>query len=707
MKARQNYSISPLEPQNFELVNTFTPEANHEGGLNLKEIVEVIQRRFWLVASITATVTLLAALKPLTSKPEFRSSFEIFVEPVTIETKVASRESKNSNTEEEIVSVKLDEVQLKILKSQQLLESLVKQLKAKYPDLSYDSLIEDLLVSTNKDENLLTVMYRHHNQQQVKDTIGALAQTYMKYSLETRQTGVNRGIKFLDEQIPLIQQQVYKLQEQLQQIRQKNNFIDPRVKAEQLSVRLDNLIKQQQDIQTQIADSELFAAELKRELVNKPDESDTASQMATPFYKELKEQLAKIDIKISQQSVQFSAQSNEMISLKEEREKLIKLIALESKKAESVIAKRIVNLNKQNQFITNKIDNLKQEIQDLSVITRKFDNIVREIEVVSGNVNRFVLEKEGLRVYAAQRKSPWSLLAPPEKPKKHLPSLLKYSLLGTSLGFLVGLGVAIALDKYKDIFNNSQEIRDLTKFPIIGKIPFNKKYKNLPSTGKRIALLRSSSKEEHPLQSIDVSAEILPLLEEFNSLYANLGFLNEELSIRSLAIGSATSGEGKSTIAINLARAVASVGLKVLLVDADLRGSNKICNQLVSNSALGLSDYLCLDTLNFQSVIQRSLVDDNLFVMPSGWMTNNPIRLISSEKMKNLMNQLHKNFDLVIYDTSSLLGYADVNLLASQTDGMVLVTALGKLRKAQLQEALEQLSISRIPVFGVVANHVS
>lgn len=707
MESKQNHSALSVRPQHWESTQAFSSEYSSEGGLDLKQIVDIIQRRFLSIASITLIVGMLAALKPITSKPEYSSAFEIFVEPVTIETKVASRESKNSSTEEEIVSVKLDDVQLKILKSQQILEPIVKQLQAKYPDLSYISLSKDLLISTNKDENLLTVTYRNYNAQQVEDTIEAIAQAYMKYSLETRQTGANRGIKFLDEQIPLIQKQVYQLQEKLQKIRQENNFIDPRIKAEQLSIRLDNLIKQQQDIQAQISDSELFAIELKRELISKPDESDTASQMATPFYKELKEQLAKLDIKIYQQSVKFSDESNEIIDLKEERERLVNSIAKESKKAELVITKRIASLKNQNQIITKKIDNLKQEIQELSVVTRKFDNIVREIEGVSGNVNQFAVEKEGLRVYAAQRTSPWSLLAPPGKPQEYVPSLLKYSFFGTSLGFLLGLGVAVALDKHKDVLNSSQEIRDLAKLTIIGKIPFNKKYKQLPYTNSKFPRIQPSITEEKSLKSVSITVETFPLLEEFNSLYANLCFLNGELSVRSLAIGSATSGEGKSIVAINLARAVAAAGRKVLLVDADLRGSNKICDLLVSNSDLGLSDYLSLKTLDLKAVIHSSIVDRNFFVMSSGWMTNSPIKLISSEKMKNLMQQLEANYDLVIYDTSSVLGFADVNLLASRTDGMILVTALGKLQKAQLQEALEQLSISRIPVFGVVANRVS
>ena len=75
--------------------------------------------------------------------------------------------------------------------------------------------------------------------------------------------------------------------------------------------------------------------------------------------------------------------------------------------------------------------------------------------------------------------------------------------------------------------------------------------------------------------------------------------------------------------------------------------------------------------------------------------------------MRHLMEELNFNFDLVIYDAASVIDYADVSLLANQTDGIILVTGLGKLQALKLEEAMNQLNISRIPVLGVVVNKIT
>jgi capsular exopolysaccharide synthesis family protein len=712
MKAKPNERVLSIEPQRKDFAETYALDSNYEGGINLKQILETLQRRFVLVASITTAIATLAILKPLTSQPQYNAVFEIFVEPVTIETKVASKESKDSTTEEEIISVKLDDVQLKILKSPQILDPIVKQLKAKYPEVSYQSLYKDLTITTNKTQNLLTVTYNNTNEQQVEDAIDAIAQAYMNYSLETRQAGANRGIKFLDEQIPLIQTRVQKLQEQLQKIRQKNNFIDPKVQAEQLAGRLETLTKQQQDVQSQIRETQLFANNLTKELTNNPSDSNLALELGTPYYKELRQQLTKINIKIAEQSAIFSDNNEEIQRLKEERQEILNLIEKEAQKNQSILKKRIDLLENQETTYQTKINNLQQEIKALSVVTRKYDNILREIDVVSSSINQFVIEKEGLRVYAAQKTSPWNLLTPPTKPQKYTPSLLKYSVLGTSLGFLFGLALATILENQNNTLNSLHQVRSITMLPVVGKIPFNREYKKLAAPKQPVALIEAAQPEQKDsvmqlVNNMSAQLENFPFIEEFNFLYANLNFLRQDTSIRSLTVSSSIAGEGKSTVAINLARAVAAIGKKVLLVDADLRSSNEIYSSIISKSDLGLSDYLCLDRLDVRSVIQPSLVDRNLFVMTSGWLTNNPIKLIDSEKMQQLIKELQKNFDLVIYDTSSLIGYADVNILASRTDGIIIVTALGKLKKNLLQEALEQLNLSRIPVFGIVVNQLN
>ena len=211
--------------------------------------------------------------------------------------------------------------------------------------------------------------------------------------------------------------------------------------------------------------------------------------------------------------------------------------------------------------------------------------------------------------------------------------------------------------------------------------------------------------------------------ESFRSIHTNISLLNSDNSIRSLAIISATAGDGKSTIAIYLAQTAAAMGKRVLLVDANLRHPS-IHEILNLPNTEGLSN-LITEELSFEDVIHRNSSgigeknDDvrkknsknieqlslghNLSILTTGQIPSNPTILLSSPQMKNLTAQFKQNFDLIIYDTSHLLGFADTNLLTRHIDASILVIRIGKTNRSCLAKGLEQLNFSSTPMLGAIA----
>ena len=146
------------------------------------------------------------------------------------------------------------------------------------------------------------------------------------------------------------------------------------------------------------------------------------------------------------------------------------------------------------------------------------------------------------------------------------------------------------------------------------------------------------------------------------------------------------------------------MGWRVLLVDADLR-LPKIHTMLGLPNEQGLSNVI---STNFPvlDAIQQAPLWDNLFVLTSGQIPPDPIKLLSSKKMHNIMEQLRQEFDFVIYDTPPLLGLADSSLLAPHTAGIMLVVRMGKTDRSVLMQVLDQLKLSRATVLGTVCNGV-
>jgi len=207
-------------------------------------------------------------------------------------------------------------------------------------------------------------------------------------------------------------------------------------------------------------------------------------------------------------------------------------------------------------------------------------------------------------------------------------------------------------------------------------------------------------------------------VEAFRSFAANLGLLNFstdseflkfDTNIKSLAITSAVSGEGKSTVALNLARASASMGRRVLLVDADVRSKVRLTESLGLESEVGLKNILNQNSPSLAlQHIRKSPLDDNLYVLSSGFdECRDSSRMLASGQMHLLMEELKENFDLVIYDLCAVVGYADVQLMARNTDGVIMVTGLGKIDKTLLAKAVDQLRMASVPVLGIAVNNVA
>ena len=109
---------------------------------------------------------------------------------------------------------------------------------------------------------------------------------------------------------------------------------------------------------------------------------------------------------------------------------------------------------------------------------------------------------------------------------------------------------------------------------------------------------------------------------------------------------------------------------------------------------------------DLDDVIQRSPIEENLYILTAGQIPPDPTPLISSKKMQNLVKELEESFDLVIFDMPPILGLADAKILAPLTDGMLFVVGLSKTERSMLKSVLDSIKISRANVLGIVANGV-
>jgi capsular exopolysaccharide synthesis family protein len=192
-----------------------------------------------------------------------------------------------------------------------------------------------------------------------------------------------------------------------------------------------------------------------------------------------------------------------------------------------------------------------------------------------------------------------------------------------------------------------------------------------------------------------------PISEAYRAIRTSVQFATMDRPGQVLLVTSPNAGDGKSTTAANLAVTMASAGKRVILVDADLRKPTlhqvfKLDNRLGLTSAL-------LSGNGARSSVQTSSFD-NLSVLTSGPLPPNPSELLSSPRMRDLVEALRRQADAVILDSPPVLVVTDATLLAALADGTVLVAEVGRTRSGALHQAVDGLSRATDRLLGVVLN---
>ncbi|MDR7000595.1 CpsD/CapB family tyrosine-protein kinase [Neobacillus niacini] len=189
--------------------------------------------------------------------------------------------------------------------------------------------------------------------------------------------------------------------------------------------------------------------------------------------------------------------------------------------------------------------------------------------------------------------------------------------------------------------------------------------------------------------------------EQFRMIQTNIKFMLVDQKSRTLLITSPRDGEGKSTTAVNLAVSMAQQKKKVLLIDANLRKPSLHTFFKLSNSN-GLTDVLT-GRLSFNEVVHHTEIW-RLDVLSSGLVPFNPVELLGSQMMQELLKKVTQFYDTVIIDSNSILEVTDTKLLSTQCDGVILVVKNGKTKLEKAAEAKKVLEFAKAKLVGVILN---
>lgn len=558
----------------------------------------------------------------------------------------------------------------------------------------------DVFKPNPRTEGILQVNLRWGNPDEGAKLIKSLAAGYLEFAKEQRELRLARGLQFIDEQMPILQSRVNVLQQKLAEYRRTDGLLEPEERSRQIANKMSETESRLTELQTQYRQLQaLKSTVLSGKLISpsttgssvQPTSGASASNVplvATSAFTPLLDSLIAVEKDIAEISGSYKANSPVLQSLIAKRNKIKP--ALQRRELDSIEASLRENLSAQ--------DALRNQYKDLYDVFRvegpdlvkKYQLLDQRLNVAKGNLQSYIQERETIRLDMAKQAQPWQLIQLPYFSSDPVePDVGKRLRTGLLIAVLAGAGASILRDRFDRVFHNISELESSINKPILGSIPY------ISDESLRASLILDKD------ISISDSPDAWRVRESMRNLYASIKLMQATREAKLLAISSTVADEGKTSTAVLMASSFSELGLKVLLIDGDMRKTG-LHEALHIKNASGLTDLFTNPDLNISSLLQW--VSPNLAVITGGYRPPDPAGLLSTERLTAVVAKIRQlsTFDLIIIDTPPALNIADPILISRNLDGLLLLVTLGKTSKTLLKTTMKRLDSAGINTLGVI-----
>ncbi|HEY8063954.1 MAG TPA: polysaccharide biosynthesis tyrosine autokinase [Methylosinus sp.] len=394
-----------------------------------------------------------------------------------------------------------------------------------------------------------------------------------------------------------------------------------------------------------------------------------------------REKRASLAADYQQKLTLFKPSYPEMVAIKSQMDELdhqaSKIITVVK---DSIRTQYLGALNEEAE-LEKQLAQLKAELTNEQGRSIQYDMLQREVATNRILYEQMLQRTKEISVLGAMDSNNISVVDPAERPTApYSPRPMRNLAIGAIIGLLCGVGAAFVIEYLDNTIKSPQDVETSFRLPVLGLVPA---VEDPAAMKAALGNFRSN------------------FSEALRSLKTALQFSTPTGLPRSIAVTSARPGEGKSTLSFALASICAEQGMRVLLIDADLRKPSLHNHFEVSNS-VGLSSYLS-GTMQASEVVQRVELE-TLFFIASGPLPPNPADLFSGPKFSSLLSLGGEFFDLIIVDAPPVLGLADAPLIANAISETVFVISAGETRRDVIGIALKRLSMARAHVLGGILN---
>jgi len=571
------------------------------------------------------------------------------------------------------------------------------------------SFLGNLGIENIDETRLVSVSYVSSDPKLAARSVNLLFDKFIEFNLEIKGQSIRQASEFLTVQIEDTRRVLAQKEQELQEYGKRKELYYIRGEDSTVVQKLSDLNAAFTAAQIDRVNREATYRELKGKTYDNYSEVRSSAIITG-----LKQEYSAKESEYKRKSQIFQDSYPEMQRLKTQLEGLQKRVNEET----ADIARKVLNQAeaeyqsalKKETYLQEMLDQQKGSVVSSNANAIYYNSLKIEVENMRGLLDHLTRKQkesmlssrlEGLETSNIMIVDRAEVPGTPFSPNKQ-----RSLLMALMLGIGGGIFIIFALNYLDDTVKSPEDVQKLLRLPALGFIPDT-------SVAARYSAYHPYYSERKKPPAADRSRSVdLSNLKEPESLVAeHYRYVRTSLLLapdkppKVMVATSALPQEGKTATTINLAVAFAQLGKKVLIMDADMRRP-RIHKVFRIKNTSGISTFLA-GRGRIEEIIYRYPGEPNLHVLTSGPIPPNPMELVVSRGMRELMAVLQKHYDFILIDTPPLMAGADAILLGEQSDGIILVTLGGKTPRKTIEKARDEIAKFNIKMLGVILNKVN
>lgn len=687
--------------------------------IDLRQIFHVLNSHRWAIGSFTLAVTLAAILIVFSMTPIYQATAMLQIE----------QEQAKVVSIEEVYGIdggndSYLNTQFEVLKSRSVLEKVVSELGLlKNPEFNaqlrplpwyaglldwrswfglqvpaeeedadrlmrdtVNALVERITIEPVRKTQIVKINAQSESPQLAAKIANAVANAYIESYMEAKLSLTLNATDWMQGRMGELSEKLRQASVELQDYREKENLIELEGVLTASSNELQALTNALVEVRSKLAVSENIYKQIRSGALKSQSNDSLAAVHQHPLIQNLRGEESKVERQVTELSRRYGPKHPAMISARSELESIRANMATQIK---TIVAgvEREYEINRANErSLSAAVDDLKRRIQDTNRKEFRLQALEREVQVNEDLYNAFfkriqeTTATSDLQTANARIVDQAFTPKAPVKPKKKL-----IVAVAGLLGLLISCGIAFLLEMLNNTIRTTRDVEDKLNLPVLGVLP--------KLTDKKI---------QKEVFKAFTNPDLGAFNEAVRTIRTSLKLRGIDHQQQVLAVTSSVPGEGKSSVASNLAMALGQLS-KTLIIDCDLRRPVVGKNFAVKGGSAGLANLLA-GTATIAEALHKI---DGVDIIPCGHVPPSPQELLASERFEQILKVLREQYDYIILDCPPVQSVSDVLMVSCHCDGVVYVVEAGGIQANGVMVAVGRLLQAKAPVIGVVLNKIS